>query len=129
MPCPCTLVLKIVQDRDRPYESVYTTAHEVYSTSELNAIHTIAIRPIRFHTIAIRSIRFKYDLYIVICDFYTFSVEGSKIREAKSSKRVNFISKHTLLDKLYYGNLYTLFGTCYELPNDSCYVKRLLNVQ
>ena len=77
-----------------PYETVYTTAHEVHSTSELNRFYMIAIRPIRFHTIAIRPIRFKYELYMVICHFYTFSVESSKICEAKPSKRVNFISKH-----------------------------------
>ena len=95
--CPCIIVLAIVQDRVRPYETVYTTAHEVHSTSELNRFYTIAIRPIhvRFHTIAIQPIRFKYELYMVICDFYTFSVESSKIYEAKPSKRVNFISKHT----------------------------------
>ena len=95
MPCPCIIVLAIVQDRERPYETVYTTAHEVDSTSELNRFYTIAIRPIRFHTITIRPIRFKYELYMVICDFYTFSVESSKTCEAMPSKRVNFISKHT----------------------------------
>ena len=26
----------LVQDHERPYEAVYTTAHEVHSTSELN---------------------------------------------------------------------------------------------
>ena len=93
--CPSIIVLAIVQDRERPFETVYTTVHEVHSTSELNRFYTIAIRPIRFHTIAIRPIRFKYELYIVICDFYTFSVESSKICDAKPSKRVNFISKHT----------------------------------
>ena len=93
--CPCIIVLAIVQDRVRPYETVYTPAHEVHSTSELNRFYTIAIRPIRFHTIVIRPIRFKYELYMVICHFYTFSVESSKICEAKPSKRVNFISKHT----------------------------------
>ena len=95
MPCPCIIVLAIVQDRERPYETVYTTAHEVHSSSELNRFYTIAIRPIRFHTIAIRQMRFKYELDMVICDFYTFSVESSKICEAKPIKRVNFISKHT----------------------------------
>ena len=42
------------------------------------------------YTIAIRQIRFKYELYMVICHFYTFSVKNSKICEAKPSKRVNF---------------------------------------
>ena len=79
----------------RPYETVYTTAHEVHSMGELNWFYMIAIRPIRFHTIPIQPIQFKYELYMVICDFYTFSVESSKICEAKPSKRVNFISKHT----------------------------------
>ena len=95
VPCPCTIVLAIVQDRERPIETVYTTAHEVHSRSELDRFYTIAIRPIRFHTIAIRPIRFKYELYMVSCHFYTFSVESSKICEAKPSKRVNFIPKHT----------------------------------
>ena len=72
----------------RPYKTVYTTAYKVHSTSELNWFYMIAIRPIRF----------KYELYMVICHFYTFSVESSRIREAKPSKRVNFISKHTLKD-------------------------------
>ena len=95
VPCPCIFVLAVVQDRVRPYETVYTTAHEIHSTSELNRFYTIAIRPIRLHTIAIRSILFKYELYMVICHFYTFSVESSKICEAKPSKRVNLISKYT----------------------------------
>ena len=95
VPCPCIIVLAFVQDRERPYETIYTAADEVHSTSELNRFYTIAIRPIRFHTLAIRPIRFKYELYMVICDFYTFSVESSKICEAKPSERVNFISKHT----------------------------------
>ena len=86
---------KTVRDRLRSYETVFTTAHEVHSTSELNRFYTIAIRPIRFHTFAIRPIRFKYELYMIICYFYTFSVESSKICEAKPPKRVNFISKHT----------------------------------
>ena len=95
VPCPCIVVLAIVQDRERPYETEYTTAHEVHSSSELNRFYTIAIRPIRFHTIAIRQMWFKYELDMVICDVYTFSVESSKICEAKPIKRVNFISKHT----------------------------------
>ena len=95
VPCPCIIVLAIVLNRERPYETVYTTAHEVHSTSELNRFYTIAIRSIRFHTIAIRPIRFKYELNMVICHFYTFSVESSKVCGAKPSKRVNFISKHT----------------------------------
>ena len=95
MPCSCIIVLAIVQDRERPCETVYTTAHKVHSTSELNRFYMIAIRPIPFFSIAIRPIRFKYELYMVICHFYTFSVENSKICEAKPSKRVNFISKHT----------------------------------
>ena len=85
VPCQCIIVLVIVQDRVRRYKTVYTTAHEVHSTSELN----------RFYSIAIRPIRFKYKLYMVICHFYTFSVESSKICEAKPSKQVNFTSKHT----------------------------------
>ena len=98
--CPCIIVLAIVQDREterlcETYETIYTTLHEVKSTSELNRFYTITKRPIRFHTIAPRPIRFKYELYMVICDFYTFSVESSKICEAKPSKGVNFISKHT----------------------------------
>ena len=84
-----------ISDRTRPCETVYTTSHEVHSTSRLNQFNKIAIRPIRFHTIAIRPIGFKYELYMVICYFYTFSVESSKICEAKPSKRVYFISKHT----------------------------------
>ena len=84
-----------MRDRVRLYETVYTTTHEVHSTSELNRFYTIAIQQIRFHMIAIRPLWFKYELYIVICHFYTFSVESLKIYEAKPSKRVNFISKHT----------------------------------
>ena len=95
VPCPCIIVLAIVQDRSRPYETAYTATHEVHSMGELNRFYTITIRPKWFHTIAIQPIRFKYKLYMVICHFYTFSVEGSKICEAKPSKRVNFISKHT----------------------------------
>ena len=41
--CPCIIVLAIVQDRERPCETVqdrerpyHTTAHEVHSTSEIN---------------------------------------------------------------------------------------------
>ena len=51
MPCPCIIVLAIVQDRERPgetvqdrerlYETVYTTAHEVHSTGELNRVNTV----------------------------------------------------------------------------------------
>ena len=37
VPCPCM----IVQDRERPCETVYTTAHEVHSTSELNRVNII----------------------------------------------------------------------------------------
>ena len=95
VPCPCIIVLAIVQDCERPCEIVQTNAHEVHSTSDLNWFYTIAIRLKRFHTIAIRQIRFKYELYMVICDFYTFSVESLKICGAKPSKRVIFISKHT----------------------------------
>ena len=32
---------KTVRDRVRPYETVYTTAHEVYSTSELNRVNIV----------------------------------------------------------------------------------------
>ena len=32
---------EIVQDRVRPYETVYTTAHEVHSTSELNRVNIV----------------------------------------------------------------------------------------
>ena len=95
VPCPCIIVLAIVQDHERPCETEYTTAHEFNSRSELNRFYTVAIRPIWFHTIAIRPIRFKYKLYMFICDFHTFSIESSKFIEAKPSKRVNFISKHT----------------------------------
>lgn len=35
------IILAIVQDRVRPYETVYTTAHEVHSTSELNRVNII----------------------------------------------------------------------------------------
>ena len=47
MPCPCIIVLAIVQDRVRPYKTVrdrtrsYTTAHEVHSTSELNRVNIV----------------------------------------------------------------------------------------
>ena len=51
MPCPCIIVLAIVQDRERPYETVqdgerpcetvYTTADEVHSTSELNRVNIV----------------------------------------------------------------------------------------
>ena len=51
MPCPCIIVLAIVQDRVRPYETVqdcerpcetiYTTADEVHSTSELNRANIV----------------------------------------------------------------------------------------
>ena len=96
VPCQCIIVLAIVQDRERLCENVlYTTAHEVHNTSELNRFYTVAARPIQFHMIAIRPIRFKYELYMVICHFYTFSVESLKICEAKPTKRVNFILKHT----------------------------------
>ena len=30
-----------VQDCERPYETVYTTAHEVLSTSELNCVNIV----------------------------------------------------------------------------------------
>ena len=75
-----------ISHRTRLCETVYTTAHEFHSKSELNRFYKIAIRPIRFHMIAIRPIQFKYELYMVICDFYTFSVKSSKICEAKPSK-------------------------------------------
>ena len=32
---------KTVRDRVRPYETVYTTAHEVHSTSELNRVNIV----------------------------------------------------------------------------------------
>lgn len=35
------IILAIVQDRVRPYETVYTTAHEVHSTSELNRVNIV----------------------------------------------------------------------------------------
>ena len=41
MPCPCKIVLAIVQDRERPCETVYTTAHEVHSTSELKRVNIV----------------------------------------------------------------------------------------
>ena len=41
MQSPCIIVLAIVQDRERPYETVYTTAHEVHSTSELNHVNIV----------------------------------------------------------------------------------------
>ena len=51
VPCQCIIVLAIVQDRERPcktvrdsvkpYETVYTTAHEVHSTSEPNRVNII----------------------------------------------------------------------------------------
>ena len=34
---------KTVRDRERPYETVYTTAHEVHSTSELNPVNIVYI--------------------------------------------------------------------------------------
>ena len=44
VPFPCIIVLasyKTVRDRVRPYETVYTTAHEVHSTSELNGVNIV----------------------------------------------------------------------------------------
>ena len=41
VPCPCIIVLAIVQDLERPYETVFTTAHEVHSTSELNRVNIV----------------------------------------------------------------------------------------
>ena len=51
MPCQCIIVLAIVQDHERlsetvqdrvrPHETVYTTAHEVHSTSELNRVKIV----------------------------------------------------------------------------------------
>ena len=53
VPCPCIIVLAIVQDRERPYETVrdrvrpyeavhvYTTAHKVHSTSEPNHVNIV----------------------------------------------------------------------------------------
>ena len=51
VPCPCIILLEIVQDRERPceterdrvrqYESVYTTAHEVHSTKPSNQNESI----------------------------------------------------------------------------------------
>ena len=35
------IVLAIVQDRGRPCETVYTNAHEIHSTSELNLINIV----------------------------------------------------------------------------------------
>ena len=32
---------KTLRDRVRPYEAVYTTAHEVHSTSELNRVNIV----------------------------------------------------------------------------------------
>ena len=41
VPCLCIIVLAIIQDRVRPYETVYTTTHEVHSTSELNLVNIV----------------------------------------------------------------------------------------
>ena len=44
VPCPCIIVLasyKTVRDRVRPHETVYTTANEVHSTSELNRVNIV----------------------------------------------------------------------------------------
>ena len=41
VPYPCIIVLAIVQDRTRQYETVYTIAHEVHSTSELNRVNIV----------------------------------------------------------------------------------------
>ena len=51
LPCPCIIVLAIVQDREklcetvlghtRPCETVYANAHEVHSTSELNRVNIV----------------------------------------------------------------------------------------
>ena len=54
VPRPCIIVLAIVQDRERPCETVrdrtrpletvrglYTTAHEVHSTNELNRVNIV----------------------------------------------------------------------------------------
>ena len=42
--CPCLIVLasyKTVRACVRPYDTVYTTAHEVHSTSELNRVNIV----------------------------------------------------------------------------------------
>ena len=51
MPCPCIIVLAIVQDHERPCETVqdcerpcetvFTTVHEVHSTCELNHVNIV----------------------------------------------------------------------------------------
>ena len=51
VPCVCIIVFAIVQDcerkhetlldRTRPCETVYTTTHEVHSTSELNHVNIV----------------------------------------------------------------------------------------
>ena len=54
VPCPVYILLAIVQDREsvmrmyktvrdsvRPYKTVYTTAHEVHSTSELSRVNIV----------------------------------------------------------------------------------------
>ena len=41
VPCLCIIVLAIVQDSDRLYKTVYTTAHEVHSMSELNRVNIV----------------------------------------------------------------------------------------
>ena len=51
MSCPCIIVKVIVQDRVRrhetvkdhvrPSETVFTSAHEVHSTSELNGVNIV----------------------------------------------------------------------------------------
>ena len=75
---------------DRIYNRTWSPLHEwaqpvLYDRQTTNTVSYDRHRPIRF----------KHEVYMVICDFYIFSVESSKICVAKPSKRVNFISKHT----------------------------------
>ena len=44
VPYRCIFVLAIIQtvrDRERLYETIYTTAHEVHSTSQLNRVNIV----------------------------------------------------------------------------------------
>ena len=85
---PCVIVQAVVQDRERTCDTVwggvFTTVHEIHSTSGLNRVNIVyksygivrdrsqVLHPTsgehtRFHTSAIRPIRFKYESFMVQC--------------------------------------------------------------
>ena len=88
-----------ISDRTRPWETVWDRTRP-YIQPHMKSTQWVSstgfIRSPYDQYGFIRS-PYKYELYMVICHFYAFSVESSKICEAKPSKRVNFISKHTLM--------------------------------